>query len=56
LHSLSQYDEQGRLTQVKGVVDEQFNHDIAGGLNNYQYVQNPVNWGDPLGLAGVKGY
>ena len=28
---------------------------LAGGLNNYQYVQNPVNWVDPLGLAGVKG-
>jgi RHS repeat-associated protein len=28
---------------------------LAGGLNNYQYVPNPVNWVDPLGLAGVKG-
>jgi RHS repeat-associated protein len=27
---------------------------LAGGLNNYQYVPNPVNWVDPLGLAGVK--
>lgn len=24
---------------------------LAGGLNHYQYVPNPVNWVDPLGLA-----
>ena len=28
---------------------------LAGGLNNYQYVNNPTGWVDPLGLAGVKG-
>ena len=27
---------------------------LAGGLNNYQYVPNPVNWVDPLGLANKK--
>jgi uncharacterized protein RhaS with RHS repeats len=27
---------------------------LAGGLNNYQYVNNPTGWVDPLGLAGVK--
>lgn len=25
---------------------------LAGGLNNYQYVNNPTGWVDPLGLAG----
>ncbi|WP_275552152.1 RHS repeat-associated core domain-containing protein [Aeromonas salmonicida] len=25
---------------------------ILGGENNYGYVPNPVNWIDPLGLAG----
>ena len=24
---------------------------LAGGLNNYQYVPNPLNWVDPLGLS-----
>ncbi|HIF9369413.1 TPA: hypothetical protein ACX6RS_001477, partial [Photobacterium damselae] len=24
---------------------------LAGGLNNYQYVPNPINWVDPLGLS-----
>ncbi|WP_238070564.1 hypothetical protein [Photobacterium damselae] len=24
---------------------------LAGGLNNYQYVPNPVNWVDPLELS-----
>ncbi|MCG9780033.1 hypothetical protein IHC92_08090 [Photobacterium damselae subsp. damselae] len=28
---------------------------LAGGLNNYQYVPNPVNWVDPLGLMSVDG-
>ena len=28
---------------------------LAGGLNNYQYVPNPVNWVDPLGLAQCPG-
>ena len=28
---------------------------LAGGLNNYQYVNNPTGWVDPLGLSGVKG-
>jgi RHS repeat-associated protein len=28
---------------------------LAGGLNNYQYVPNPVNWVDPLGLECVEG-
>ncbi|MFP8966456.1 RHS repeat-associated core domain-containing protein [Pokkaliibacter sp. CJK22405] len=27
---------------------------LAGGLNNYQYVPNPVNWVDPLGLDSIK--
>ena len=27
---------------------------LAGGLNNYQYVPNPVNWVDPLGLKNAK--
>ncbi|WP_201798461.1 RHS repeat-associated core domain-containing protein, partial [Photobacterium kishitanii] len=26
---------------------------LAGGLNNYQYVPNPLNWLDPLGLVSV---
>jgi RHS repeat-associated protein len=25
---------------------------LAGGLNNYQYVPNPTGWVDPLGLSG----
>ncbi|KRC76067.1 hypothetical protein ASE30_05465 [Achromobacter sp. Root83] len=28
---------------------------FAGGLNVYQYADNPVEWIDPLGLAGKKG-
>ncbi|WP_207780482.1 RHS repeat domain-containing protein, partial [Pokkaliibacter plantistimulans] len=28
---------------------------LAGGLNHYQYVPNPVNWVDPLGLTSVPG-
>ena len=28
---------------------------LAGGLNNYQYVPNPLNWVDPLGLASIPG-
>ena len=28
---------------------------LAGGLNNYQYVPNPINWVDPLGLINVQG-
>ncbi|WP_156107297.1 RHS repeat-associated core domain-containing protein, partial [Pectobacterium betavasculorum] len=27
---------------------------IAGGDNNYGYVQNPLDWVDPLGLAGCS--
>ncbi len=28
---------------------------LAGGINNYQYVPNPINWVDPLGLASCPG-
>ncbi|WP_430795343.1 RHS repeat-associated core domain-containing protein [Achromobacter spanius] len=28
---------------------------FAGGLNVYQYADNPVEWVDPLGLARKKG-
>jgi len=28
---------------------------VAGGLNNYQYVPNPIGWVDPLGLAQCPG-
>ncbi len=28
---------------------------LAGGLNNYQYVPNPIGWVDPLGLACESG-
>ena len=28
---------------------------LAGGLNNYQYVNNPTGWVDPLGLNGCPG-
>ncbi|PSW70860.1 RHS repeat protein [Photobacterium kishitanii] len=28
---------------------------LAGGLNNYQYVPNPLNWVDPLGLVSIPG-
>ncbi|WP_228125733.1 RHS repeat-associated core domain-containing protein, partial [Photobacterium damselae] len=34
----------GRFTTVDPI-------GLAGGLNNYQYVPNPVNWVDPLGLS-----
>ncbi|WP_415891266.1 RHS repeat-associated core domain-containing protein [Neptuniibacter sp. SY11_33] len=27
---------------------------LAGGLNNYQYVTNPMGWVDPLGLSQLK--
>ncbi|WP_284647532.1 RHS repeat domain-containing protein [Photobacterium damselae] len=38
----------GRFTTVDPI-------GLAGGLNNYQYVPNPVNWVDPLGLSNKKG-
>ncbi|MEF1207852.1 RHS repeat-associated core domain-containing protein [Photobacterium damselae] len=38
----------GRFTTVDPI-------GLAGGLNNYQYVPNPVNWVDPLGLMSVDG-
>ena len=28
---------------------------LAGGLNNYQYVKNPIEFVDPLGLASTQG-
>lgn len=28
---------------------------LAGGVNNYQYVPNPINWIDPLGLSAETG-
>ena len=28
---------------------------LAGGLNNYQYVNNPTGWVDPLGLSAGEG-
>ncbi|TDB42669.1 hypothetical protein C5467_23640 [Photorhabdus khanii subsp. guanajuatensis] len=28
---------------------------LAGGVNPYSYVPNPVSWIDPLGLAGCLG-
>ncbi|MGF1770389.1 DUF6531 domain-containing protein [Enterovibrio makurazakiensis] len=28
---------------------------LAGGLNSYQYVKNPLSWIDPLGLSMCKG-
>ncbi|HIF9226189.1 TPA: RHS repeat domain-containing protein [Photobacterium damselae] len=34
----------GRFTTVDPI-------GLAGGLNNYQYVPNPINWVDPLGLS-----
>src|SRR5690606_34353035 len=27
---------------------------LAGGINNYQYVPNPIHWIDPLGLTAEK--
>nr|WP_275667657.1 RHS repeat-associated core domain-containing protein [Photobacterium damselae] len=38
----------GRFTTVDPI-------GLAGGLNNYQYVPNPINWVDPLGLMSVDG-
>lgn len=26
---------------------------LAGGLNNYQYVSNPMGWLDPFGLSSA---
>ncbi|MGF1688416.1 DUF6531 domain-containing protein [Photobacterium japonica] len=28
---------------------------LSGGINNYQYVLNPINWVDPLGLSAETG-
>ncbi|WP_445494465.1 hypothetical protein [Photorhabdus sp. SF281] len=28
---------------------------LAGGVNLYSYVHNPVSWIDPLGLVGCPG-
>ncbi|WP_094110353.1 RHS repeat-associated core domain-containing protein [Lonsdalea iberica] len=44
------YDPQcGRFTQPDPI-------GVLGGENNYGYVQNPMCWVDPFGLAGCSAY
>ena len=42
------------ITTRGGAVPESGPGGVGGGLKTYAYVNNPLTWVDPLGLAGCK--